>query len=277
MPDPVIKEIVSAIHVRQIQTSIGMAEPFTRGRRVEEVAAHMDRLQHDVTPVFPEDGIGDLREPCDPDGTLWKVDLKGMDARVDIRDVVRPLSSNVLIDSRANLLELLDRFRANHTFLLVVGSGGLDGIVTPSDMNKQAGRTHLFMHVSALELALADRLRMAERSEEDVLLLLSAERAGKVRSRLRRQQESDQAADLVATLDFQDLLLVERELGTSDLRSLLNIDQIEGLSEFRNRVMHSVLHPAGDDPERLDELLERTELVERLLDAIADRSDSIGH
>lgn len=271
MTDPVIKEIVSAIHVRQIQTPIGMAEPFTRDRRVDEVAAHMDRLQYDVTPVFPEDGIRDGREQSDPDGTLWRADLTGMGPRVDIRAVVRPLSGNVLIDSRANLLELLDRFRANHRFLLVVGGGGLDGIVTPSDMNKQAGRTHLFMHVSALELAVADRLRAAERSEDDVLQLLSAERAGKVRSRLRRQQESDQSADLVATLDFQDLLLIERQLGTSGLSTLLSTEQVEGLSEFRNRVMHSVLQPAGDTPERLDELLERTELVERLLDALADR------
>lgn len=85
--------------------------------------------------------------------------------------------------------------------------------MTPSDMNKQAGRTHLFMHVSALELALADGLRAAKRSEGDVLRLLSRERAGQVRWRLRKQQESDQAADLIATHDLRDLLLVERELG----------------------------------------------------------------
>ena len=109
MPDPVIKEIVSAIHVRQIQTSIEVAEPFTRHSRVDEVTVHMDRLQHDVTPVFPEDDTRDLGGPSAPDGTLWKSDLKGMDARADIRAAVRPLSGNVLIDCRANLLELVPR------------------------------------------------------------------------------------------------------------------------------------------------------------------------
>jgi hypothetical protein len=123
VPDPVIKEIASAIHVRQIQTPIGMAEPFTRSSPVKNVADHMDRQQHDVTPVFPNDRIPPDHGRWDPDGTPWRSDLRGMDPRLDIHSVVRPLSSNVLIDSRANLLELLDRFRSSHTFLLVVGSG----------------------------------------------------------------------------------------------------------------------------------------------------------
>lgn len=270
MPDPVIKEIVSAIHVRHIQTSIEMAERFTRESRVGDVADHMDRFQHDVTPVFPDDSVHGLGVPSEPDGNLWRDDLRCMGPHTEIRAAVRALSGTVLIDGRANLLELLDRFRANHTFLLVVGSGGLDGIVTPSDMNKQAGRTHLFMHVSALELALADRLRAADRLEEEVLGILSPTHASQVRSRLRRQQESDQAVDLVATLDFQDVLLAEWQLGAAGLKSVIDMRQIKGISEFRNRIMHSVLNPAGDEPERLDELLERTDLVERLLDVITD-------
>lgn len=273
MSDPVIKEIASAIHVRQIQTPIGMAEAFTRSSQVKDVAAHMDRHQHDVTPVFPDDCVRRVQGRLDPDGTLSRSDLRGMEPQLDVRAVVKPLSSSVLIDSRANLLELLDRFRLSHTFLLVVGSGGIDGIVTPSDMNKQAGRTHLFMHVSALELALAERLRASERSQDDVLRCLPSGQAAKVRRRLRKHQESDHAADLVATLDFQDLLLIEGQLELSDRLSALDSEQINGLSEFRNRVMHSVLQPAGDAPERLDELLNLTELVQWLLDAIVDRSD----
>lgn len=250
-----------------------MAEPFTRSSQVEHVAAHMDQGQYDVTPVFPDDHVLHTRGRNDPDGTLRRSDLRGLDPRSEVRAVVRPLSGDVLIDSRASLLELLHRFRLSQTFLLVVGSGGLDGIVTPSDMNKQAGRTHLFMHVSALELALADRLRDSNRPEDDVVRLLRPDRAQYVRRRLRKLHESDQVADLVAALDLQDLLLLERQLGTSGVISALSSEQVDGLCEFRNRVMHSVLQPAGDAPERLEQLLDRTELVQRLLDALADRSD----
>lgn len=78
------------------------------------MAAHTDRLQYDVTPILLEDdGIRGLREQSDPDGTLTRTDLEGMDSRAEIRAAVRPLSGNMLIDSRDNLLELLDRFRAN--------------------------------------------------------------------------------------------------------------------------------------------------------------------
>lgn len=270
MADPVIREIASSIHVRQIQTPLEMAEPFTRSSSVNVVAAHMDENQHDVTPIFPGEHPQGHRRLV-PDGTLWKSDFEGVSPQLQVRALVRPLSSDVLIDSRANLLELLDRFRMGHTFLLVVASGGLDGIVTPSDMNKQAGRTHLFMHVSALELALAARLRATACTKDEVLGCLPPDRATKVRGRLRKRRESDQAADLVAVLDFQDLLLVEEERDKSGRLSTLTSGEVPGLVEFRNRVMHSVLRPAGDAPDRLDELLRRTELVQRLLNAIEDR------
>jgi hypothetical protein len=58
--------------------------------------------------------------PSDTDGLLWRVDLEGMDPHVVIRATVRSLSSHVLIDSRANLLELLERFRSRQTFLLAL-------------------------------------------------------------------------------------------------------------------------------------------------------------
>lgn len=229
----------------------------------------MDQRQYDATPVFPDNNVhDDTRDPSEPDGSLWRTDLEGMAPDSEVRPAVRPLSSSVLIDSRANLLELLDRFCVQHTFLLVVGSMGLDGLVTPSDMKKQAGRTHLLMHVSALELALADRLRGAAQTEAELLRLLPRERASKVRSRLKRQERLDQAADLIATFDFEDLLLIERHIGRADFESLLSPKQISSLSGFRNRIMHSVLSPTGDDPERLNELLSHTKLVERLLDAL---------
>lgn len=271
MQGSVITEIASAIHVRQIRTTMDTVARFNRSSQVSEVVTHMERHQFDVAPVFPDNADPGPRHRLDPDGVLSRRDLRDMDPEVEIGPAVRSLSSDVLIDSRASLLELLDRFRLGHTFLLVVGSGGLDGIVTPSDMNKQAGRTHLFMHVSALELALATRLRASLRSEGEVLGCLTDAEARKIRGRLRRQRESDQVADLVAMLDLQDLLQIEAGLATSGLLSTLDGDQIKGLAVFRNRVMHSVLQPAGDAPEHLNELLHHTELVQRLLEALADR------
>jgi hypothetical protein len=268
VPDPVVKEIASAIHVRHIQTPIGAAEPFTRSCRVAEVLAHMEQHKYDVTPVFRSGADhAEVKSP-DPEGTLWRTDLKRLDSAAEVGSVARPLASSALIDSNASLIELLDRFRDAHIFMLVVGGRGLDGIVTPSDMNKQAGRTHLFMQVSALELALAELLRAANHPDSELLEVLPSARAERVRSLLARKQEQDEAADLVAALDFQDLLYLVRTRTALDDLSALSDEQIRGLADFRNRVMHSVLDPAGDEPGRLKHLLTHTALVARLLDSV---------
>jgi hypothetical protein len=268
VPDPVVKEIASAIHVRHIQTPIGATEPFTRSSRVAEVVAHMEQHKYDVTPVFRRGSDHTEAKSADPDGTLWKTDVKNLDPAAEIGSAVRPLASNVLIDSNASLIELLDHFRNEHIFMLVVGGRGLDGIVTPSDMNKQAGRTHLFMQVSALELALAEMVRTANRLDSELLEALPRTRSDRARSLLARKQDKDEAADLVAALDFQDLLYVVRARTTLDELSALSDEHIGGLSDFRNRVMHSVLDPAGDERDRLEHLLTHTALVAQLLESI---------
>lgn len=270
MPDEVISEIASAIRVRHIQTPIEAARIFTRASQADAVAAHMEQHNHDATPVFPSETDRSGSESGDPDGTLWKADLKRLSPTDEVRSVVRPLTGSALIDANAGLGKLLDRFRNEHRFMLVVGGHGLEGIVTPSDMNKQAGRTHLFMQICALEIGLSDRVRAADRPEVEVLLLLPRTRAGQAKARLKRKQVQDDAADLVAALDFQDLLVIHRartELGTfADMSDR----QIREVADFRNSVMHAVLEPAGDASERLDNLLNQTALIARLLDELQE-------
>lgn len=268
VPDPVIGEIAMAIHVRHIQTSMDTVRIFTRASHVAEVAAHMEHHQYDVTPVFPRDTDRTRSGSRDPDGTLWKADLSGLRPLDDISSAVRPLSGSALIDGNAALVELLARFRAEHTFMLVVGGRGLEGVVTPSDMNKQAGRTQLFMQVSALEIALSDRLRAAGRPDEEVLQVLPTVRGRQARSRLAKKQAKDKASDLVAALDFQDLLVIQRDGAGIQELSNLSDQQIHSLAEFRNRVMHAVLEPAGDASDRLETLLAHTALIAILLDAL---------
>lgn len=267
MPDPVVREIASAIHVRHIQTPIRAAAVVTRASRVGEVAANMERHKFDVTTVFPESPD---QAAAGPDGTLRRVDLDRSDAGDEVGALVRPLTSSTLIDGNASLVQLLDRFRAGHTFMLVVGGVGLDGIVTPSDMNKQAGRTHLFMQVSALELALADLVRAGDWRESELLGHLPANRSARAISLFRKKIASDNAADLVAALDFKDLLYIQQNICEGHVISALTVEQIEGLSGFRNSVMHAVLDPAGDDSERLEGLLGHMELIDRLLNSIHD-------
>lgn len=268
VPDPVIGEIASAIHVRHIQTPIDAAKVFTRASRVADVAAHMACHKYDVTPIFADDAELAGSETGDPDGTLRKEDLERLEPTGQIRSVVRPLIGSALIDSNASLIELLGRFRDGHRFMLVVGGQGLKGIVTPSDMNKQAGRTHLFMQISALEIALSDLVRAADPTDHELMNVLPQPRARQVRSRWARNQSRDEAADLVAALDFADLLQIERASAAIEVLSGLSDQEIGKLGDFRNRVMHAVLEPSGDDDDRLERLLADTALVARVLGAL---------
>jgi hypothetical protein len=268
VPDPEIGEIASAIHVRHVQTPMSAASIFTRSSQAAEVVAHMERHKYDVTPVFPDgaDREGGLRR--DPDATLWKADLEHLDPVVEVRSAVRQLTGSALIDSNATLVKLLERFRRGHRFMLVVGGRGLEGMVTPFDMNKQAGRTHLFMQISALEMALSDRLRAAGRADDEILQFLPKSRAAHAKSRFLSKQARDEATDLVAALDFQDLLDIERGSSEFPVLSDLSAQQVRSLTKFRNSVMHAVLEPAGDDSDRLRQLLSQTALITRLLDGL---------
>lgn len=186
---------------------------------------------------------------------------------------MHPLSSDLLIEAKASLNELIERFRAEQPFMFVVGSGGLEGVVTPSDLNKQAGRTQLFMQVCALELALADIVRGSARSDDQLIALLPEERAKSAAGRYRKQRQRDEAADLVTAFDLQDLLYCCKASSVANSAlSTLTATQIQHLSKFRNTVMHAVLEPAGDDDGRLKHLLDQTELVAGLLACVDGRS-----
>lgn len=78
MPDPVITDIASAIHVRHILTPINVVRRFTRNDRVQIVRAHLEGNLFDFTPIFPSTAV----EPDEsaagspgPDAILSRVDL----------------------------------------------------------------------------------------------------------------------------------------------------------------------------------------------------------
>jgi hypothetical protein len=48
---------------------------------------------------------------------------------------------------------------ARSPFLLGVEGRAVSGLVTPSDLNKQAGRTYYYLLVAAVEMNLAERIR----------------------------------------------------------------------------------------------------------------------
>lgn len=275
MPNLVIAEIASALHVSHVLTPMSEVRRFTRIDGVELVKSHLATNMFDFTPIFPISAHqpAALAERAGADGILRRSDLSQAQADEPIERFVRPLASDVLIEAKASLSELIKRFRVQ-PFMFVVGGGGLEGVVTPSDLNKQAGRTQLFMQVCALELALADIVRSSARSKDQLLALLPEKRARAAAGRYGRQRDQDEAADLVAAFDLQDLLyLAKAWAGGDSALSGLTVGQIEQLSKFRNAIMHAVLEPASDDELRVKHLLDQTELLGELLAPVQGPGD----
>jgi len=270
--DPVLTDIASAIHVRHVLTPISDVRVLKRHDLVEPVRRYLGGNMFDFAPVFPSDAKqlgGGAEASPGPDGLLQLSDLQQAEPTDPIERFVRPLGSEVLIEARASLNELIARFRAGQAFMVVVGSSGLEGVVTPSDLNKQAGRTQLFMQFCALELALAEIVRGSDRSEDQLLLLLPKERARSAAGRFKKQRERDEAVDLVTAFDLQDLLFLCRAWAPAETAlSKLTDVQILGISRFRNTIMHAVLEPAGDDEVRVKQLLDQTKAVAELLACI---------
>ncbi len=124
-----VQDIAAAFTVGHIQTPVKTALPVGPQDSQGDLVAAMAEAQFDATPVFADQVVvgyarqRDMRRGGEP-----------------VSAVMRPLTAAVLVQSGAPIDRLLQRLLAEQ-FLLVVDGDGISGLVTPSDLNKQAGRT----------------------------------------------------------------------------------------------------------------------------------------
>lgn len=127
-----------------------------------------------------------------------------------LADRQHPLAASCLVSGDTSLGTLMSTL-ARAPFLFVVAGGAVSGIVTPSDLNKQAGRTYFYLLVAAVEMNLAERVRGHFSDQENVLALLSDERVSDIRERLAGEQRDDVASDIVAALNLSELLKIVKK------------------------------------------------------------------
>lgn len=265
-----------------------------RARESLADALHMmEKRQYDLSPVFDDDkavvGIldrhraGDTHEPA-----------------AVVGDLMRPLRDRDFVSADAEIDTLVDRFapdRENARFLLVVDSDGLDGLVTPSDLDKQAGRTHLYLELAALELLMTERLRDAlpipsatdgdTRIELENALpqewrdILGENPAKTILGRLQNRRKQDEAVDVLSQMDFAHMLLIcavqLRHKPWSTLRNERGSspNDLDALKVYRNSIMHATLTVTTDAPESVARLVSSARLVSALLqDAVNGFGDN---
>jgi hypothetical protein len=153
-----------------------------------------------------------------------------------------PLTPAVLVSADAGLPSLLPVLATN-AFTFVLHGHVVSGFVTPSDLNKQLARTHFFLLLASLEVMLGGLIRATYPDLEIALGTLTPKRSDAVQDRLRRDEASNVALDLVAEMEFADLLRVVA--GTERLRAVFSyptrrsfLAAARHLPDLRNDVMH---------------------------------------
>ena len=184
---------------------------------------------------------------------------------------VQRLTAGVLVSGDAPVAELM-AYLHDRPFLFVVEGREITGLVTPSDLNKQPGRTYFYLLIANLEIAIAEMVRSHFANQSDALGLISESRQGSVASRLAELRTGDVDADVVAALDFADLLTVVK-----NTPSLLAAFGEFSPGSWKRRVcgpLASLRHRhhaseyrtlATDEPTSLDRLIRRDRLLRNLL------------
>ena len=133
-------------------------------------------------------------------GLLETKDLETATCRVEER--MSPLSEADLIAADATILDLLRRVRRKP--FLVVTSGGIDGLVAWSDLQKLPVRTALFALVTGFELTMYEAIKRQFGDDDAWLEYLNEKRQGKAKCLFEKRRKKDSHVDLLLCTQFCD-------------------------------------------------------------------------
>ena len=156
------------------------------------------------------------------------------------------------------------------------GDSGPTGFVTPSDLSRQAGRAAFYARIAALEVALAELLRVSRHREEQRELLRHLTRTSKhnVECGYLVAREEDVEVDYVAYMTLTDLL--DAVGGENDLRVPLGFpnktrwnESVGGLPGLRNDVMHATREFLSSDRD-FDKAIGYWDLIGQLVEGASE-------
>lgn len=153
--------LLHAFTAAQIATSISLAECVEyRGDPKEAY----DRL---IVGRFDQAPVIDLGHVV---GWVATVDLL---SAPKVKSVLKPLAASAIVSEDASIADVL-QLLASKGFVFIVDQQGLEGFVTPSDLERHAARSHFYLLIAGIEMLLAqiitdrvDRSTILARLRED--------------------------------------------------------------------------------------------------------------
>jgi hypothetical protein len=251
------EEIAAALTVRYIQTPTKDLEGFEGHVTAKEAVPVLQRGGYDFAPLYENGHV------------IGRVALSDLEDAHSLRvgDLASQLRSDYLIGASATIGETMRRLKGD-PWLLVVDREGMSGLITPSDLNRQASRTYFYLLIADFEIRLAQRIREQYPSQDEAMGLLDDRRRRMVRGRYESAVDKHVEVDLVAAMDLADLIGIAQHdatiQGSFGCESLADWKDTTGvLPGFRNRIMH----PSRlilTDTAGLDDLIEHEARLRRL-------------
>lgn len=251
------EEIAAAIRTRHLATRLGPAlVAFTQDFDQAAAAKQLDRHDFDFAPVTRRDRI------------VGRVRRKTLGVTGAVGSVMEPLAQDMLISADAPIRRLMRELKRD-PFLFVVDVGGIEGIVTPSDFNKESARAYMFLLITDFEIRLASAVRAAFADQDAILDRLPQRDRLIVTRRFQKQRRQGVAADYVACMSLSVLISavkdepkVSAEFGHEDALKFRELAR--RVAVLRNEIDHATsdLVRARRD---LDRLIKLEDLIRGLL------------
>lgn len=250
-------EISRAVQARHLATPMGSALVLNPGDDADSALERLRLLQFDAAPVAV-------------DGRPTGIFRAGPQRGRTVGHRMAPLAATVMVSADTPMADVA-RFLCEEPFLFVLRGREITGFITPADLGSAAARTHYYLLLAALEMALARLLRRSFPHQMDAIALLSPQRR-KAHHRLTAQlRERDELIDDIAALSLADLLAIAgsdsayRSAATSAGRGWRWLG--DGLANFRNDVMHPARDFAAASASGIGKLVDFEERMSTLIAA----------
>jgi len=252
------EDIGTAIRAQHLATSMEHATCVEPGMSEAEAFELLQQENFDQAPVVSDDGLA---------GYVIRDDLI-RESTGSVRPKIRSLRSHDLATADSPIGETLS-WLTTHPILFLLEGNDVTGFITPSDLNKQGGRTYFYLLLAQVELAISELLRHRYADQRQLVADLTAARLEQVLERYEDDQKHDVATDIVSCLTFADLCEIVGR--SADLREQFGFQskkqassRLEPVKKLRDRVMHPVRALLTDQ----NDITAMTEL-DRLLNQLA--------
>lgn len=251
--------IAAELTARFVHTPRSRLEGFSVEEPMSQAAGYLRGRNFDFGAVFNGDEV------------VGRVSLDSLlqSDGGQVADFMQSLSSAFVVAGDSPIREVM-RWLRDDPWLLVIDMNEIAGLVTPSDLNRQAARTYFYMLVSDFEIKLADSIRREFSDPAEALEHLGEQQRQKIRHSQSAAESRNIDSDYISYMDLSDLVNIAAK--TPSLRDGFGYPSrsswegaVNSIVDVRHRIMHPV-RPLLDDASELDRLIDLEVRLHELLD-----------